>query len=402
MDFSITESTQNLVEAINTFIQEELNPIEHDFLNKPLGKMQPVLDEKREQVKKLKLWAAHLPEEYGGLGLGLNEFAHISEALGKSPIGHYVFGCQAPDVGNMEILIEHGTEEQKKTYLEPLARGEIRSCFAMTEPELAGSNPTQMATTAVQEGDSYFIDGHKWFTSSADGASFTIVMAVTNPEEEKLHHRASQIIVPLDTPGFEIVRNISVMGDAGEGYFSHAEVRFNEVRVPKSNLLGEEGKGFAIAQERLGPGRIHHCMRWIGICERAFDLMCQHAATRELKPGDVLANRQIIQAWIAESRAEINAARLMVLQAAWKIDKEGAKAARDEISVIKFFVAGVLQKVLDRAIQTHGALGVTDDTPLAYWYRHERAARIYDGPDEVHKSVVARRILKTYGVQIKT
>ncbi len=272
----------------------------------------------------------------------------------------------------------------------------------MTEPELAGSNPTQMATTAVQEGDSYFIDGHKWFTSSADGASFTIVMAVTNPEEEKLHHRASQIIVPLDTPGFEIVRNISVMGDVGEGYFSHAEVRFNEVRVPKTNLLGEEGKGFAIAQERLGPGRIHHCMRWIGICERAFDLMCKRAVSRELSPGDVLANRQIIQVWIAESRAEINAARLMVLQAAWKIDKEGAYAARDEISVIKFYVAGVLQKVIDRALQTHGALGMTDDTPLAYWYRHERAARIYDGPDEVHKAVVARRILKGYGALIKT
>lgn len=402
MDFSVPDTVLKLVETIQAFIEKELFPIEHDFLNKPLEEMQGVLDEKREQVKKLKLWAAHLPEEYGGLGLSLNEFAHISEALGKSPIGHYVFGCQAPDVGNMEILIEHGTEEQKKTYLEPLARGEIRSCFAMTEPELAGSNPTQMATTAVQEGDSYFIDGHKWFTSSADGASFTIVMAVTNPEEEKLHHRASQIIVPLDTPGFEIVRNISVMGDVGEGYFSHAEVRFNEVRVPKTNLLGEEGKGFAIAQERLGPGRIHHCMRWIGICERAFDLMCQRAASRELKPGDVLANRQIIQVWIAESRAEINAARLMVLQAGWKIDKEGAKATRDEISIIKFYVAGVLQKVIDRALQTHGALGMTDDTPLAYWYRHERAARIYDGPDEVHKSVVARRILKGYGVQIKT
>lgn len=402
MDFSIPEVTQKLVDAIGAFVEKELFPIEHDFLNKPLEDIQGVLDAKRQQVKKLNLWAPHLPKEYGGLGLSLNEFAHVSEALGHSPMGHYVFGCQAPDVGNMEILIEFGTDEQKKTYLEPLTRGETRSCFAMTEPELAGSNPTHLATTAVSEGDSYFIDGHKWFTSSADGASFAIVMAVTNPEEEILHHRASQIIVPMDTPGFEIVRNISVMGDPGEGYFSHAEVRFNEVRVPKTNLLGEEGKGFAIAQERLGPGRIHHCMRWIGICERSFDLMCQRAASRELSPGDVLANRQIIQAWIAESRAEINAARLMVLQAAWKIDKEGAKEARDEISIIKFFVAGVLQKVLDRAIQTHGALGMTDDTPLAYWFRHERAARIYDGPDEVHKAVIARRIMKQYGVQIKT
>jgi len=218
---------------------------------------------------------------------------------------------------------------------------------------------------------------------------------VTNPEAAR-HGRASQIIVPLDTPGFELVRNISVMGEAGDGWASHAEVRYEEVRVLQSNLLGGEGAGFAIAQERLGPGRIHHCMRWLGICERAFDLMCSYASKRELAPGRTLADQGSVQAWVAESRAEINAATLMVLDTAVKIDREGQYAARDEISLIKFYVAGVLQRVLDRALQVHGGLGMTDDTPIAWWYRHERAARIYDGPDEVHKWSVARRILGRY------
>jgi len=206
--------------------------------------------------------------------------------------------------------------------------------------------------------------------------------------------------VPAEASGFRIVRNIPVMGDTGSDWMSHAEVRFESCRVPQSNRLGEEGRGFALAQERLGPGRIHHCMRWIGICERAFEMMCRHAAARELAPGKPLATQQSIQDWIAESRAEIDASRLMVLHTAEKIDREGASAARVEISAIKFFVANVLQRVLDRAVQTHGALGMTDDTVLAFWYRHERAARIYDGPDEVHKSVVARHVLKQYGIEL--
>lgn len=267
----------------------------------------------------------------------------------------------------------------------------------MTEPEHAGSNPTMLSTTAVKEGDSYVIDGHKWFTSSADGAAFAIVMAVTDPYHENRYRRASMIIVPTDTPGFKLVRNISVMGEPGEGHPSHAEILYEECRVPQSHLLGEEGAGFVIAQERLGPGRIHHCMRWLGICERAFELMCRYAVKREVAPGRRLAEQQTIQNWVAESRVEINAARLMVLDAALKIDREGQYEARDEISLIKFYVANVLQRVLDRALQTHGGLGMTDDTPIAYWYRHERAARIYDGPDEVHKWSVARRILKRYG-----
>jgi alkylation response protein AidB-like acyl-CoA dehydrogenase len=225
-------------------------------------------------------------------------------------------------------------------------------------------------------------------------------MAVTNPEEPQRHRRASQIIVPIKTEGFQLVRNISVMGHEGSDYASHAEVRYENCRVPQSNLLGREGEGFQLAQARLGPGRIQHCMRWVGICERAFDMMCRHAASRELAPGVPLGSRQTVQEWIAESRAEISAARLLVMHTAERIDAEGAMAVREEVSLIKFFVAGILQKVLDRAIQAHGALGLTDDTVLAYWYRHERAARIYDGPDEVHKGVVARSILRNYGVDV--
>jgi len=224
-------------------------------------------------------------------------------------------------------------------------------------------------------------------------------MAVTNPDDAP-HVRASQIIVPAGTPGFTIVRNISVMGEEGDSYASHAEVRFENCRVPKSNLLGDEGAGFLIAQERLGPGRIHHSMRWIGIAERCFDLMCTRAAKREISPGKPLGTKQIIQEWIAEARAGIHASRLMILHAAWKMDREGAYAGREEISLLKFFVADVLQKTVDRAVQAHGALGITDDTPLAAFYRFERAARIYDGADEVHKATVAKRILRDRGLKL--
>jgi len=383
---------------IRSFIDERAIPLEREFLARPFVELEPKLQQLRAEVKKRGLWAPHLPTDLGGGGLSLTEFAHVSAALGETPIGHYLFNAQAPDIGNCELLHAHGSAEQKKTWLEPLARGEIRSCFAMTEPEFAGSNPVWLATTARRDGDDYVIDGHKWFTSSADGAAFTIVMAVTAPDA-KPHERATQIIVPMDASGLELVRNISVMGEKGSGYSSHGELRFTGVRVPVANRIGAEGAGFALAQERLGPGRIHHCMRWIGICERAFKLMCERAATRELSPGHKLGEQQAVQHWIAESRAEIDAARLLVLDTAQQIEANGAHAARDRISLIKFYVAGVLQRVLDRAVQTHGALGMTDDTPLAWWYRHERGARIYDGPDEVHKSAVARRILKGFGLK---
>jgi len=392
-------TTHDLPRRVRAFVLEHVVPLEERFLREPFRALLPAMGEVRAKVKEAGLWAPHLPREIGGMGLSLSDFARVSEALGWSPLAHLAFHCQAPDVGNMELLHSHGSPEQRARWLEPLARGEIRSCFSMTEPEHAGSNPVWMSTVARRDGDHYVIDGHKWFTSSADGAAFAIVMAVTNPEAEKPHARASQIIVPTDTPGFRIVRNIPIMGDVGEDYFSHAEVSYEGCRVPVENRIGAEGAGFLLAQERLGPGRIHHCMRWIGVAERAFDMMCRRAAERELGPGDALGTRQAVQHWIAESRAEISAARFLTLDAAEKIDREGARAARVEISTIKFYVAGVLQRVLDRAIQTHGGLGMTDDILLSFWYRHERGARIYDGPDEVHKSLVAREILKDYGLK---
>jgi alkylation response protein AidB-like acyl-CoA dehydrogenase len=385
------------LDAIRDFIAQKAIPLEPAFLQRPIRELLPTLEALRAEVRRLGLWAPHLPRAQGGLGLSLPAFAEVSAVLGESPLGHYLFNCQAPDVGNQELLLAHGTPDQQARWLGPLVRGEIRSCFAMTEPEFAGSNPVWMATRAERAGDTYRLSGHKWFTSSADGAAFTIVMAVTDPEAAP-HRRASQIIVPMDTPGVTLVRNIPVMGEAGADYFSHSEVRFDDVRIPVTNRIGAEGEGFTLAQERLGPGRIHHCMRWIGIAERAFRLMVTRAATRELAPGEPLGRQQVVQHWIAESRAEIDAARLLVLDVAHRIERDGAPAARDGISLIKFHVAGVLQRVLDRAIQVHGALGMTDDTPLAYWYRHERGARIYDGPDEVHKTSVAKRILTTAGM----
>jgi alkylation response protein AidB-like acyl-CoA dehydrogenase len=395
---SPNENLRQLLSNLKPFLRSDVYPLEHQFLNKPFCELLQVLNEKRSRAKELGLWTPHLPAEFGGPGFSLAEFALISEELGRTPIGHYVCNCQAPDIGNMELLIAHATPQQRKQYLWPLIKGEIRSCFSMTEPEHAGSNPAWMSTTAVKDGNDYVINGHKWFTSSAEGASFAIVMAITNPDESNRYKRASQIIVPTDTPGFRIVRNTNVMGHAGSDYASHAEISYEDCRVPQTNLLGNEGEGFLLAQQRLGPGRIHHCMRWIGICERAFELMCEYAAKRELAPGVFLGSRQTVQEWIAESRAQIEAARLLVLQTAGQIDNEGAAASREQISLIKFFVAGILQQILDRAIQVHGALGLTDATVLSYWYRHERAARIYDGPDEVHKTVVARSILKRYGL----
>ena len=385
-----------LLATARAFVRNELVPREAMLLAATWSEAEPVLRALRRQAGELGLWAPFLPEAYGGVDLPLDAYARLSEVLGWTPFGHYACNCQAPDVGNMELLLQFGTDEQQARFLAPLARGESRSCFAMTEPEHAGSNPTVMSTRAVREGDEFVITGHKWFTSSADGASFAIVMAVTDPEAAAPHQRASQLLVPLPIDGYTRVRNISVMGEAGGGWASHAEVRFEGVRVPVTNLLGPQGAGFALAQERLGPGRIHHCMRWIGICERAFDLMCRHAVSRELAAGESLASKQAVQFWIADSRIEIHAARLMVLDAATKIAQAGQEAAREEIAYIKVFVANTMQRVLDRAIQTHGALGMTDDTPLAWWYRHERAARIYDGADEVHKTVIARRALKPY------
>jgi acyl-CoA dehydrogenase len=369
----------------------------HVYPNEPaLGRedeaAQALLEELRSRAKAEGLWAPHLPPEAGGTGQGFLAYAHLNEEIGRSEWAQLVFGCQAPDAGNGEILYLFGTEEQKERWLRPLVAGEIRSFFSMTEPEVSGSDPTTLRTRAARDGEEWVIDGHKWFSSGAEGAAFGIVMAVTDTDAEP-HRRASQIIVPADTPGVEIVRPVSVFGHEGRGWTTHCEVRYTGVRVPVANVLGESGDGFRIAQKRLGPGRIHHVMRWLGQMQRAFELMCSRALEREAF-GSPLADKQTVQNWIADSAAEIQACRLMTLDAAHKIDQ--GDEARVEISVIKFYAARVLNDVIDRAIQVHGALGLTDDTPLARMYVNARGARIYDGPDEVHRMVVSRRILKEF------
>jgi acyl-CoA dehydrogenase len=351
-----------------------------------------LLRQLQDEVRAAGLWAPHVPPDAGGTGTGFLDYAYLNEHIGRSMWGQRVFGCQAPDAGNAEILHLYGTDEQKVDWLAPLVAGTIRSFFSMTEPEVPGSDPTTLRTRAVRDGDDWVIDGHKWFSSGAEGAAFGIVMAVTDPDAAP-HARATQIIVPADTPGVEIVRPIVVMGHAGKGWSTHCEVRYTGVRVPVANTLGEIGAGFLIAQKRLGPGRIHHVMRWLGQMQRAFELMCTYALARETSSGP-LADKQTVQNWIADSYAEIQACRLMTLDAAHKID--GGDEARVEVSAIKFFAAKVLQEVIDRAVQVHGARGLTDETPLAGMLMMARGGRIYDGPDEVHRQVVARRILKAF------
>jgi acyl-CoA dehydrogenase len=389
-----TEKTKQLLPQIKAFIETELFPLETaEYLTGKFSKVAKILDKKRILVKKAGLWGLQHH-------LTLCEFGQVSEALGMSPFGHYAFGCQAPDIGNMELLEKFASPSLKEQYLKPLTEGKIRSCFAMTEPEFAGSNPVNLGTTAVREDDEYVINGHKWFTTSADGAAFVVVMAVTNPDAAP-HRRASQIILPTDNQGFKLIRNISIMGEPGDHWGSHAELRFENARVPVANLIGEEGSGFLLAQERLGPGRIHHCMRWVGGAERIFDMMCRRAVSRDMGDGTMLGEKQIIQLWIAEQRNAIDSARWMVLHTADGIDKYGAAAMRNQISQIKVICADMLMKTIDRAIQLHGALGMTDDIILSFYYRHERASRIVDGTDEVHKTSLARSILKSYGLKTK-
>jgi alkylation response protein AidB-like acyl-CoA dehydrogenase len=394
MDFSVSEEMSVRLAMIREFMDREVIPLEQEMLFGDPARLEQGVRAAQAKVKQMELWAPNHPVEYGGLGLSMVDHGLFAEAVGRSPLGMNVFGTQAPDAGNIEILHTYATEEQRERFLRPLVAGEIRSCFSMTEPETAGSNPVLLATRAITDGDDYVISGQKWFTSSADGAAFAIVMAVTNPDAPP-HQRASMIIVPTDTPGFNLVRNVSVMGHAGSGHASHAEVIYQSCRVPRTNLLGPEGHGFVIAQDRLGPGRIHHCMRWLGIAQRAWEMMCSRANERVIDiDGGHLADKQVIQHWVAEMYAKIQGARLQTLHAAWRIDREGASAARDDIAAIKFVVANTMLEAVDKAIQVHGALGVTDDTILSYWYRHERAARIYDGADEVHKTSLGRRLLR--------
>ena len=376
---------------VRAFMDEYVYPNETALLRED-DAADALVSKLQAEARAAGLWAPHLPPEAGGSGGGFIEYAYLNEEIGRSFIAQLIFGCQAPDAGNGEILHLYGTDEQKQRFLRPLVAGETRSFFGMTEPEVAGSDPTLLRGRAEREGDEWVINAHKWFSSGADGAGFGIVMVVTDPGAEP-HRRATMILVPTETPGYELVRRIPVMGHEGRGWGTHCETRFTDVRVPVANTLGEPGDGFRIAQKRLGPGRIHHVMRWLGQMQRAFELMCSYAVERTAFAGP-LADKQTIQNWIAESAADIQACRLLTLQAAHRLD-EGDEA-RVEVSLIKFFAARVLNEVIDRAIQVHGGLGVTEDTPLAGMWRQARAGRIYDGPDEVHKMVVARRILREF------
>jgi acyl-CoA dehydrogenase len=378
-------------EQVRAFMEEHVYPNEQALFRED-EQADALIRDLQGKAKEAGLWAPHLPPEAGGSGSGFIEYAYLNEEIGRSFIAQLLFGCQAPDAGNGEILHLFGTDEQKQRFLEPLVSGATRSFFGMTEPEVAGSDPTLLRGRAVRDGDEWVIDAHKWFSSGADGAGFGVVMVVTDPDADP-HGRASMILVPTDAPGYELVRRVSVMGHEGRGWGTHCETRFTSVRVPVSNTLGEPGDGFRIAQKRLGPGRIHHVMRWLGQMQRAFELMCSYALERKAFGGP-LAEKQTVQNWIAESAAEIQACRLMTLQAAHRLD-EGDEA-RVEISLLKFHAARVLNDVIDRALQVHGGLGMTDDAPLAVMYRMARGARIYDGADEVHKMVVARRILRAF------
>ncbi len=389
IDFSIPPELEQLRRVTARFMDEHVYPAERE-VGKDGFLPEPLLKSLQAKVKALGLWAPHMPEEVGGMGIGVVGLALMNEIIGRSPIGPIIFGCQAPDAGNSEILHLYGTDEQKKKFLLPNVAGNIRSCFSMTEPEVSGSDPTNLQTTAVLDGDEWVINGHKWFITGAVGSAFSIVMAKTEPQAAP-RQRFSMIIVPMSTPGVRIIRAVPVLGHSGSG--GHCELRYENCRVPAKNLLGPRGEGFKIAQGRLGPGRIQHCMRWLGVAQRSFELMCRHVVDREAF-GTKLADKQTIQNWIADSKAEIDAARLMTLHAAWKMDQK--LDARVEISLIKFFGAQVLHNVIDRAIQAHGAMGISGDTPLELFYREARAARIYDGPDEVHRMVVARRILKEF------
>jgi len=399
-DFSTEPEFEEKLAWMRQFVRDEIIPLETlaERWRTPEGQQtfKRIVAPMKEEVKRQGLWAAHLPPELGGGGFGQVKLGLMHEILGQCAYAPAIFGNQAPDSGNAELIAVGGNEAQKKKWMEPLLAGEIRSCFSMTEPG-AGADPTLMTTRADRDGDEWVINGHKWFSSNASISDFLIVMCMTNPDNEP-HRRYSMIIVPTKTPGVNILRDVPTMGEpdhrTGEPG-GHAEILYQDCRVPYDNVVGEPGDGFVLAQKRLGPGRIHHCMRWLGQSSRAFDMLCERSLSRYVH-GSTLAEKQMIQEWVAESYAEMQAARLLTLQAAWKMDQVGAAKARVEIAAIKFWGAKVLYNVIDRAIQVHGSLGYTTDLPLEGMYRAARAARIYDGPDEVHKVTVARQILKGY------
>jgi acyl-CoA dehydrogenase len=396
-DFSTEPQFQRQLDWMRDLVRAEVWPIETVVDELGQAGFERAIAPLQELVKQRGLWAAHLPPELGGQGFGQVKLGLMHEILGTSPYAPIVFGNAAPDSGNSEVLALVGTPEQKEQWLHPLLAGDLRSAFSMTEPGTAGSDPTLLETRAADVGDAWVINGRKWFSSNGSVADFLIVMAVTDPDAQR-YQRASMFIVPADTPGVHVLRDVPTMEHPAEHFGrigGHAEIVYEDVRIPKENLLGARGGGFLIAQQRLGPGRIHHCMRWLGVSRRAFDMLCERAVSRYAH-GSLLADKQTVQNWIADSAAQMQGARLMTLHAAWKIDTEGASAARQEIALIKFFGAGVLHDVVDRALQAHGALGYSTDLPLEAMYRSARAARLYDGPDEVHRQSVARQILRGY------
>jgi acyl-CoA dehydrogenase len=394
-DFSTDPAFAEDLAWARELVRGRIEPLEtldltHEQLSGVIAPMQ-------EEVRAHGLWAAHLGPDLGGQGMGQVRLALLHEVLGRTLYAPLVFGNNAPDSGNAELLALGASAEQRARWLEPLLAGTIRSAFSMTEPGAAGSDPTLLATRAVRDGDEWVIDGHKWFTSNGSIADILIVMAVTDPDAEP-HRRASMFVVPRATPGVGVVRDVATMDhpDAVFGrYGNHAEIVYRGVRVPGDSLLGAPGDGFALAQKRLGPGRIHHAMRWIGQAGRAFDMMCERAVSRTAH-GSTLADKQTVQNWVAESHAELTQIRLLTLYAAWRIDQVGAAGARTEIAMIKYAGAKVLHDIVDRAIQVHGSLGFSTDMPLEFMYRKARQARLVDGPDEVHKVTVARRVLRGY------
>jgi acyl-CoA dehydrogenase len=396
-DFATEPEFERKLEWMRTFVRQQIWPLETLLDELGWDGLRRAAKPLQDQVRQQGLWAAHLDPDLGGQGFGQVKLGLMHEILGSSPIAPLMFGNAAPDSGNSEVLAMAGSAEQKDRYLHPLLAGDLKSGFSMTEPNSAGSDPTLLRTLAVRDGDDWVLNGHKWFTSNGSIADFLIVMAVTDPDARP-HNRASMFIVDADAPGVNIVRDVATMEHPYESwgrYGNHAEIRYEDVRLPGSALLGAEGAGFLIAQQRLYPGRIHHCMRWLGVARRAFDMLCERSLYRYAH-GSTLGKHETVQNWIADSEAEMLAARLMTLHAAWLMDTQGVMAARKEIALIKFYGAKVLHDVVDRALQAHGGLGYSTDLPLESMYRFARAARIYDGPDEVHRASVARQVLRGY------
>ncbi len=398
-DFETEPEFQEQLDWTRAFLDEHILPLETIELEVTDEQWKALTAPLKQQVKDRGLWACHLDPELGGQGFGQVKLGLMHEILGRSSIAPAIFGNNAPDSGNAELLAIGGNEEQKKRWMEPLLAGELRSGFSMTEPDTAGSDPTLLGTNAVRDGDTWVINGHKWFTSGGSGADFLIAMVVTNPDVHP-YQGSSMIVVPTDTPGLEIVRDVPNMHHPYPGQFArhpmgHSEVIYRDVRVPAENLIGEPGDGFVLAQKRLGPGRIHHAMRWIGQSQRALDMMCERALSR-FAHGSLLAEKQMVQDFIAETRIDIASARLLCLHAAWHMDKHGSSASRTEIAMIKVYGTKMLFNAIDRSIQVHGALGYSADMPLEEMYRNARASRLVDGADEVHKVSIARRTLKQY------